>query len=155
MKDNHPDTEPMQFKQDGRVSELIKTWRKSADWMTPETPHGYQSGRIGQLKQCADELEAVLATEKPANVATIIGAMLYRVAVTGEHSGNWANNEQVEKATQAILALHAALAAHDQKVRREMLNEAAELLDRWLNEKWIGAPADVIRSLASGAEEKK
>lgn len=38
---------------------LGKRWRESAEWMTPETPHGYQSGRIGQLKECTKELEAL------------------------------------------------------------------------------------------------
>jgi len=47
------------------------------------------------------------------------------------------------------------LATHDQKVRREVLEEAAKDLDQWLNEKWLGSPADVIRSLASGAVEKE
>ena len=38
---------------------MKKRWRDCAEWMTPETPPSYQSGRIGQLKLCADELEAL------------------------------------------------------------------------------------------------
>lgn len=43
---------------------------------------------------------------KPESVASIVGALLHRVAITGEHSGTWGNNKEVEKATRAILDLH-------------------------------------------------
>jgi len=38
------------------------------------------------------------------NAVSIVAAMLCRVATTGEHSGRWGHNEEVEKATQAILS---------------------------------------------------
>jgi hypothetical protein len=40
------------------------------------------------------------------SIASTVGAMLYRAAVTGEHTGTFGDNKQVEKAMQAILALH-------------------------------------------------
>jgi len=49
---------------------------------------------------CAKEAELKAAP-------TIIGAMLLRVIATGEHSGSWGHNENVEKVTQAIIALKA------------------------------------------------
>lgn len=40
-----------------RLEGLEREWRSSAEWMTTEIPHGYQSGRIGQLKECADAIK--------------------------------------------------------------------------------------------------
>jgi hypothetical protein len=48
--------------QDKALRELVAKWRESADWMTGNGSD-YQSGRIGQARLCAEELESLLPRE--------------------------------------------------------------------------------------------
>jgi len=41
---------------------LRDEWQRMADWMTPEDPPGYQSGRIGQLKYDIAALDTLVRT---------------------------------------------------------------------------------------------
>lgn len=86
------------------VMELVGIQMENETNECGRAPESSEQMNKESTQEHGEQPRVALATLKgQANIASIVASILYRVAMTGEHSGNWGHNKDVEKATQAIL----------------------------------------------------